>query len=342
MTGKAAVLLHALHRKVLDHDHVKILHKTCGQLFDEILAAILNALVDLGNTLSLPLPVIRAFLLPGELLLFASEAVIFVLEPARIPDFLAGRERHETFDAQVYSDKLKIAVFSVDSREKMGFLCADEADVVLACGILRDGAATRLRRKLSGPPDVDQTRHLREAELPLAVFFSDVEGRADIPGGLIALLRFEGGILSPALEEVGERLIQIAKTLLKRDGTDLRQPLGLFLFLLGGETTGQVSERKRLLVLVVRLRLRLKRPVVHPPATPERTGEFSLLRLAWIQAVSVCALDFVGHTTINKRYSLIGFRERNHEKGLLAMSHRQAGRLKPGVLQAFLALYPIL
>lgn len=44
---------------------------------------------------------------------------------------------------------------------------------------------------------------------------------------------------------------------------------------------------------LMRLRLRLKRPVVHPRATTEPTGEFFVLHLACIQTVPMCALGFV-------------------------------------------------
>ncbi len=84
---------------------------------------------------SLPLPVIRALLFPGELLLLAAKPLLFAFKPAWIPGLLARREHRETFDAQVHPNKLKVDALSVDSREKMGFLCADEADVVLACGV---------------------------------------------------------------------------------------------------------------------------------------------------------------------------------------------------------------
>ena len=72
-----------------------------------------------------------------------------------------------------------------------------------------------------------------------------------------------------------------------------------------------------LLRLVVRLRLCLKRPVVHPPATSERTGEFLSLRLVRIQAISVCSLDLVCHGAISTKCSLIGSAMRNREKGPL-------------------------
>ncbi|MCS4044854.1 hypothetical protein GGQ00_003317, partial [Salinibacter ruber] len=104
-----------------------------GQLFDEVFAAVLNALVDLRYSLSLPLPVFgqaaKSFLLlAGELLLLAATPLLFAFKPAWIPGLLARREHRETFDAQVYSDRFKVAVLSIGSREKMGFLCADEAD----------------------------------------------------------------------------------------------------------------------------------------------------------------------------------------------------------------------
>ncbi len=111
-----------------------------GQLFDEVFAAVLNALVDLRYSLSLPLPVVgqaaKSFLLlAGELLLLAATPLLFAFKPAWIPGLLARREHRETFDAQVYSDRFKVAALSIGSREKMGFLCADEADVVLSGGV---------------------------------------------------------------------------------------------------------------------------------------------------------------------------------------------------------------
>ncbi|MCS3749358.1 hypothetical protein GGQ19_000509 [Salinibacter ruber] len=135
MASELAILLHILHREVFDHNHIEILYEPRGQLLDEVFAAILNALVDFRHASSLPLPVVRAFFLAGELLLLAAKTFVFVLKPAWIPDFLAGREHRETFDAQVYSDEFKVAALSVDSRELADFLCADEADVVLSCGI---------------------------------------------------------------------------------------------------------------------------------------------------------------------------------------------------------------
>ncbi|MCS3826388.1 hypothetical protein GGP85_001841 [Salinibacter ruber] len=244
VTGEIPILLHVLHREVLDHDHVKFFDEPCGQLLDEVFAAVLNALVDLRHAFALPLPVIRAFLFPRELLLLAAKPLLFVFKPTRIPGLLARRERHETFDAQVYSDEFKVAALSVDSRELADFLCADEADVILSCGVLRDCATTWLGRKLPRPPDVDKTRHLRKTELLFPVLFSNVEGRANVPGGLVALLRFEGRILSPALKEIGKRLIQIPKALLERDGTDFRQPLGFFFPFFVGQTAREVRERK--------------------------------------------------------------------------------------------------
>ncbi|MCS4116265.1 hypothetical protein GGQ07_003393 [Salinibacter ruber] len=155
----------------------EVMGEARSQLLDEVFAAVLNALVDLRYSLSLPLPVVgqaaKSFLLlAGELLLLAATPLLFAFKPAWIPGLLARREHRETFDAQVYSDRFKVAVLSIGSREKMGFLCADEADVVLSGGVFRDCATTWLGRKLSRPPDVDQTRHLREAELPFPVLFS--------------------------------------------------------------------------------------------------------------------------------------------------------------------------
>ncbi len=96
--------------------------------------------MDLRHAFALPLPVVRrtvrSFLLfPGELLLLAAKPLLFVFKPTRIPNLLTCGKRDKAFNAQVYSDKFEVAIFSVDSREKMGFLCADEADVVLACGV---------------------------------------------------------------------------------------------------------------------------------------------------------------------------------------------------------------
>ena len=80
---------------------------------------------------------------------------------------------------------------------------------------------------------------------------------------------------------------------MERHRTDLGKPFGLFLFLLGGKAAAQISEREGLLILVVRLGFRLKRPVVHSSATSERTGEFCLLRLIRIDPVPICAFDLV-------------------------------------------------
>ena len=101
----------------------------------KFLAAILNAMVDLRYVFSLPLPVVRAFFLSGELLLLAAKPLLFVFKPTRIPNLLACGKRDKAFNAQVHPNKLKVAALSIGSREKIGFLCADEADVILSCGI---------------------------------------------------------------------------------------------------------------------------------------------------------------------------------------------------------------
>ncbi len=111
-----------------------------GQLLDEVFAAELNTLVDFRYPLSLPLPVVGQanksfFLFARELLPLAAKPLLFILEPMRIPDLLARREHRETFDAQVYPDRLKVAALSIGSREPADFLGADEADVVLPCGV---------------------------------------------------------------------------------------------------------------------------------------------------------------------------------------------------------------
>ena len=90
VTSKTPVLLHRLHRKVLNHDHVPIFDETGRQLLDKVLTAVLNALVDLRHTFFLPHSVVRSFLLSRKLLLLSTEPLIFVFEPAWIPDFFAG------------------------------------------------------------------------------------------------------------------------------------------------------------------------------------------------------------------------------------------------------------
>ncbi|MCS3612982.1 hypothetical protein [Salinibacter ruber] len=121
-------------------DHIEVFYEPCGQLLDEVFTAVLDSLMYFRHALALPLPVVgwtvRSFLLlSGKLLLLAAKPLLFAFELTWIPDFLTRGERHETFDAQVYSDRLKVAALSIGSREKIGFLFADEADVVLPCGI---------------------------------------------------------------------------------------------------------------------------------------------------------------------------------------------------------------
>nr|WP_251979820.1 hypothetical protein [Salinibacter ruber] len=225
----------------------------CGQLLDEVFAAELNTLVDFRYPLSLPLPVVgqaaKSFLLfPGELLLFAAKPLLFAFEPAWIPGFLAPREHRETFDPQVYPDGFKVAVLSIGSRELADFLGANKADVVPSCGIFHrphqllgsEGSSFDHRTLMS--PGIFERRSFRLPPERLLSSPRQPEGCADVPSGLAALLRLEGRVLGPTLKEVGERLLQIEKALLERHRTDLRQPLGPFLLLLGGETTGEIGK----------------------------------------------------------------------------------------------------
>ncbi len=116
---------------------------------------------------------------------FCCSPLLFAFEPTRIPDFLTRGERHETFDAQVYPDELKVAALSVDSREKIGFLFADEADVVLSCGVFHrphqllgsDGSSLDHRMFIS--PGIFERR---------SFCFPFSSRRADIPSRLIAFL----------------------------------------------------------------------------------------------------------------------------------------------------------
>lgn len=148
VTSETPVLLHCLHRKVFNDDHVPIFDETGSQFFDKVLAAVLDALSDLRYALALALPIVGAFLFSRELLLLFAEPPVLILKPAWIPDFLAGRKRGEAFDAEVYAYKLETLILPVDSRESLDLLSADKTNVILSGSVFRDGTAAWLGRKL--------------------------------------------------------------------------------------------------------------------------------------------------------------------------------------------------
>jgi len=69
--------------------------------------------------------------------------------------------------------------------------------------------------------------------------------------------------------------------------------------------------------LAVSLALFLQCPVVHPSGTSERPRKFFLLGLAGIDAVPICALDFVLHDRRPNTLGLVGFWGRDHLGTLL-------------------------
>ena len=68
------------------------------------------------------------------------------------------------------------------------------------------------------------------------------------------------------------------------------------------------------------------RAQLYTPAAPERVGEFVPLGLVWVQAISVCTLDFVRHSGISNTWGFVGFLlepQEGFEKQSLHPPHEQ-------------------
>ena len=213
--GEAVVLQHPAQVEVFDVDHVETLHHRRTELVHRIGAAIADLLVQPGDVLLDVRPALAALLTAGKPLLIEREPTLPLCAVLRVGDFLAGRERGESIDAEIDANRFT-------GFRQVGWRGIDDERHEVAPARLADQANRGRRRNRAARP-----LHLDRADLGELQGFRlrlERESAFGVVRRLRAILALERRIAGALVEEIRVRNLQVAQRLLQADAGDFIEP----------------------------------------------------------------------------------------------------------------------
>ena len=288
--GEPVVTYHAAHVQILDSQHIEPANEIRGQFVEVVLAGIGNVGMMPCHLQPLCIPSTTPLLAASEHPLQLCELRGLLDRVSWVGDASAITECGKTRNAKVDADA-QASLWECG----LAWLVQAEAHEVSTSTVLcyRNGAGDT--REVAAPSDA-QTANLGEREV--VVKWIPFEGVGCVFSGLLAVLGPEGGVLGTLGEEVGERRLQVPKSLLLWSAGCLLQPR-VQLLVLGPCGAGLVVADGH--ALLVGIGAQAQAEVVGVTSAPELLSEMPFLRLAGVEAVCLSDLHRSGAIYVKPR-----------------------------------------
>ena len=293
--GKVVVLNHAGNIQVFDADHVKSAHKVGCHLMQVVQSRIADLRLNPCDTQASFLAAIAAFLLTSQGTLSTRQLASELIRMLRVGDTLAGAESHESIDTKIDTDRC--ARFG----ERLDRLVQHERHEIPAAAIFGNSHSRRLALESSRPVNI-KTPDFGDGEV--AIISIPLESGICVVRRLISKLPLILRVLSPLIEEVAERGLQMTQRLLQWNGGNLIEPRVIFA-LFKRRQRGTAFVVAALLSGAVGIRPKAQSPVVNIPYRPEDTRKLMGLVVCRIEAESVPQLHDIGYIICLQRRQYI-------------------------------------
>ncbi len=302
-----SVLLHSLHVQALQSDDLVLVNDSPREFVKKVFSFVFDLSVDPRHALLLLLPVLRPLLLAREAFLRLTKTIEIIFQILRVTRLETVRGDNHVSYAEINADRLPVAVIVGHSWLwlRVRHRTSDTHEVP-TCRVFRqcDGGRFRLIRQSAAPSDVQTSRDFGNRQL----FAVQREGIRSKTSSLLVVLRLEVGIPTAPVEEVLERLIEVAELLLKCYARNLAEPR--FLFLEIGQTPSGIGVAQAFAFFVIGIRPKLQSPVPHVSGVPEDFGEDRLLFFGRVKTILETLL--LSHSTYRKTGGSCKFRDRSN------------------------------
>src|SRR5258708_3986091 len=291
---------HVLDCRGLDADRLVFTDQASREFVQEITASIGYSGMDACHFLGGFGSIFRSLLFLRVPTLSLGKLLFVLREEFGITNGLPGREDHEVFQSQISPYGLFYRIKLLDS------ILYQYGDEVAISGVFGDGDGARFAvfRQGSRPHDSKGFSHLCDGECAIV----PLKSRCGVLSALLIALFLECGILGIALEEVPERLIQMAQGLLSGNTGNIVEPCAIILLFQLGEHGRGIAIIQAALLFVVCIRTQAQSPIIHETSTAKRLSKNLSLLIGRVKSVRICS--FLFHASHHSRYGVKSQQER--------------------------------
>lgn len=264
------VSYHSLHMQILNRNHLIFAYQLSGQLMQKVLSRILNSSLNPSHSQPCFISVVRPFLLLSQSLLSFLQSLVQSIEMSRVRDLLPSRERSHARNAQA-NPHLAITGFK-------GLYCW----VIHQQG---DKPSTR-----SVQPHCHSRRNAMFGDLATPSYgqgffaFCEIEFTVNILKSRLCELCtstvplfLERWVFCNALPKVFVSPLQVPKTLLQRDTTDIIEKMQAIVFLPLRKDCRRLLIADFLLSFAKGFRSLMQHFVIHQSNAPQSLTQYLLL-----------------------------------------------------------------